>query len=98
MINVQTTDQFSGSMQETVFAGNVLINGAWLPYNTFKKEGAFFLEVNDLTELSEKIEYTIDNCEKLKLKTKINRDIIWKLSSWENNSKDWYNLYKKGGN
>lgn len=98
MINVQTTDQFSGSMQETLYAGNVLINGGWLPYSTFKQEGAFFLEVNDFTELSGKIEFSIDNCAELKSKTKNNRDIIWKLSSWEKNSKDWYNLYKKGGN
>ena len=98
MINIQTTDQFSGSMQETLYAGNILINGGWLPYDTFKKEGAFFLEVNDLTELAEKLEYCIDNCEDLKSKTKNNRDIIWNLSSWQNNSKDWYNLYQGGGN
>jgi len=93
MINVQTTDQFSGSMQETLYAGNVLINGGWLPYDTFKDAGAFFLEIKELSELHKKIEECIDDLDGLKLKSKNNREVIWELSSWRKNGKEWYELY-----
>ena len=96
MINVQTTDQFSGSMQETLFAGNVLINGGWLPYDSFKDAGAFFLEIKELSELHRKIEECIDDLDGLKLKSKNNREVIWELSSWRKNGKEWYELYQEG--
>lgn len=95
MINVQTTDQFSGSMQETLYAGNVLINGGWLPYDTFKDAGAFFLEIKELSELHRKIEECIDDLDGLKLKSKNNRKVIWELSSWRKNGKEWYELYQE---
>lgn len=93
MINVQISDQFSGSMQEALYAGNILINGSWLPYDIFKHEGGYFLEIDSLKELSGKIEYCIENIITLKDKTRNNKSVIWKLSSWENNKKDWYDVY-----
>lgn len=95
MINVQISDQFSGSMQEAIYAGNILINGSWLPYDIFKKEGGYFLEIDSLEDLSDKIEYCIENIVTLKKKTINNKSVIWKLSSWENNKQDWYDVYSQ---
>lgn len=93
MIHVQTTDQFSGSMQEHLYAENIVINGGWLPYDILKKKGSFFLEVEKTSQLKNKISYAIENYEELKSKCKVNKSIIWELSSWESNSEEWYRMY-----
>jgi len=93
MINVQTTDQLSGSMQETLFAGNVVINGSWLPYDVFEANGAKYLKIDNLNKLKDVIENSLDNLENIKNETGNNKELIWKLSSWENTIKMWNELY-----
>lgn len=93
MIQLQTTDQFSGSMQEHLFAKNVVITGSWLPYNTMKNEGAWFIEIDRVEALTETLYQTIENYEDLKLKTVNNSDAIERLSSWNENIKYWVALY-----
>lgn len=93
MLHVQTTDQFSGSMQETLYAGNLVINGRWLPYDNLRQRGVFFLEVDRISELNSVIRYAIGNYQELLEKCKDNEQIIWDMSSWESNGKRWRDLY-----
>jgi len=95
MINTQITDQFSGSMQETLFANNIVINGSWLPYGLLKERGIYFEEVDKIEEIPDKLEYIIDNYDHLKVKCERNPEIIWELSSWEKNIESWLELYEK---
>lgn len=98
MINVQISDQFSGSMQETLFGGNIVINGNWLPYDTFKEKGIFYLEIDNIDKLRDKIVYAIDNRERFKSDCNNNKFKIWELSSWEKNLSEWHKIYQnKGG-
>lgn len=94
MIQLQKTDQFSGSMQEHLFARNVVITGSWLPYQTIKEYGAWFLEVEEVEELSKVIPDLINNFQKYEQKTINNPQSISELSSWEKNIINWINLYK----
>lgn len=94
MINVQVTDQLSGSMQETLFAGNIVINGSWLPYGILKNKKIYFEEVDKIDQLSDKIEYCIENIETLKKKNINNARGIWSISSWEKNRQSWNYLYR----
>lgn len=98
MIHVQRTDQFSGSMQETLYAGNIVINGKWLSYDVLKQKEAFFLEVDSISQLNDRIIYAMDNYEELKVKCKDNKKVIWELSSWQVNCKKWYSIYYKSLN
>ena len=88
------TDSFSGTVQEYLYTENVLISGSWLPYDLFKKKGVYYETIDNFEDLPEKIKYCINNYDMLKEKTKINKQIIWKLSSWDSNIDNWINLYK----
>lgn len=94
MINTPITDQLSGSMLETLYAGNIVINGSWLPYQLLDEKGIYAEKVNSLYELPPKLEYIINNYDTLYKKGKKNQDIIWKMSSWEENITSWIHLYE----
>lgn len=93
MIQLQLTDQFSGSMQEHLYSRNVVITGSWLPYGTMKENGAWFIEIDKLEELAKVIPVIIKDFEKYELKTKNNPQVISELSSWDKNIYSWIDLY-----
>lgn len=94
MINIQTTDQFSGSMQEYIFSGNLIITGNWLPYDILEKKGIKLLKVDKVDEIKENIEKIF--YEKIVYSRKdieLAKQIIWELSSWDSNLKKWKSLF-----
>ncbi|MCF6269623.1 MAG: hypothetical protein L3J41_07925 [Melioribacteraceae bacterium] len=93
MIQLQTHDQFSGSMQEHLYSENIVITGSWLPYQAFKDVGTNFLEINNFSELKSKLPKTIDNFELEKEKCKLNPNKIWELSSWEKTISNWISIF-----
>lgn len=95
MIQAQTTDQFSGSMQEHLYTENVVITGDWLPYGTLDEKGVFTLKVSSVEEVGEKLVYALNNLDSLKEKCKKNPEIIWELSSWEKNIQSWIDMYEE---
>ncbi len=95
MIQVQITDQFSGSMQEHLYSENVVITGDWLPYGTLDEKGIFMLKVSSVEEVGEKLVYALNNLDSLKEKCKKNPEIIWELSSWEKNIQSWIDMYEE---
>jgi len=97
-INIMETDQFSGSMQEAIFANNIIITGKWLPYKILYDNEVYVEKVNNPDELSLKFEYTVKNIDILRNKTELNPNKIWNLSSWEKNTIKWLNLYNQLGN
>lgn len=94
-LSIQTlaTDSFSGTVQEYLYTQNVLISGSWLPYESFIEKGIYFEKISNFEELEEKIIFCLKNYDKLKIKAAVNKEIIWKLSSWENNINQWVKLY-----
>lgn len=90
MINILTSDSFSGSMQEFLYAKNIVITGSWLPYELFDNEGIIYEKIDSLSALHSKIsevlnrDFTLDK----------NIKIINNLSSWNNNIKSWIEVYK----
>lgn len=93
MIQLQKTDQFSGSMQEHLFAHNIVITGSWLPYDTLKESNAWFIEIDKIEELATMLLNIMNNFESYWEKTQPNPEVILNLSSWEKNIKDWIALY-----
>lgn len=95
MIQVQTTDTLSATMQEQMYCGNVIITGAWLPYKPLKDEGVFFLETKTLNEIGKNLVEVSNNIYEFKEKCRKNKKIIWKYSSWENTIENWKEIYKE---
>jgi len=89
MINVLTTDSFSGSMQEFLYANNIVITGSWLPYDTFDELGIVYQKIDSIDELRLLLHNIIIDIDKYKIGLDKNIDIISKLSSWKYNIEDW---------
>lgn len=93
MIQVQTTDTLSASMQEQMYCGNIIITGSWLPYKSLKENRIYFLETDSVDKIGEKLIETVNNINKIKNKCKINTQLIWDYSAWENTIEDWKRIY-----
>lgn len=94
MINILTTDSFSGSMQEFLYAKNVVITGSWLPYDVFDNEGIVYEKIYSADKLADKLEDTLANLQSHKTNLDKNIDIISKLSSWKYNISNWIEALK----
>ncbi|MFN4201146.1 MAG: glycosyltransferase family 4 protein [Fervidobacterium gondwanense] len=95
MVNVQVSDALSASMQESLYAGSIVINGEWLDYSELKREGAYFETIPRLGPglLSSKIAYVIENLYELKEKTVVNKKIIAKRCDWEEVANNFLTIY-----
>jgi len=95
-LNLRDTDALNASMLESIYAGNILVNGAWLPYGKLKRLGIYFREIDKLSGLKELIPFLLDNFEKEKIKTSVNTEIIKENFLYDNFIKDWEAVYKNG--
>lgn len=93
LVQLQITDQFSGSMQEHLYCNNIVITGSWLPYESLKEAGVRFIEIDGLKELGSSLIHVLDGFPDLSSEMMCNSSIIYELSSWENNILSWYDLY-----
>jgi glycosyltransferase involved in cell wall biosynthesis len=94
MINILESDSFSGSMQEFLYAGNIVITGSWLPYKLFDEAGMNYHKIDKQNQLVEKLEYLINNFKNLN-KPISNQEIVYQFSHWENTINQWIKVYKK---
>lgn len=93
MIQVQTSDQLSGAMQEHMYAGNVVITGAWLPYEVLRESGVVYWTVRNADEVGAKVCELVQHFKSHAVATSVNAQAIWQLSSWELNAQTWMELY-----
>jgi len=94
MIHAQPTDAFSGSMQEYLFAENVIINGNWLDYPELGAYNVFYYKFKDFGELSELIRRIIRYPIPEEIK-RHNARVIWNLSNLKDCSRSWIQLYRR---
>ncbi len=93
MIHLPISDQLSGSMQESLYTGNIIITGDWLPYKILEEKGIFMLKVSSVGEVGEKLLYSVNNLKNLKESCKGNSQIILNISSWDKNIDNWIYMY-----
>ena len=93
MINVPISDQLSGSMQECLYTGNIVITGNWLPYKILEEQGIFMLQISSVEEVGEKLIHSVNHLKELQENCRRNSEIIWNLSSWDKNIDDWIHMY-----
>jgi hypothetical protein len=92
-IQTQVTDAYSGSMQEHLFAQNVVITGSWLPYQVLKKKDIYFEEIEDIAILDAKLRYVIENFPVLKEKAvSRNTPDKFKSSLWREVIPKWFEI------
>lgn len=94
MINILTTDSFSGSMQEFLYAKNIVITGSWLPYDAFDSEGVIYQKIDSADMLADKLKSILNDFKSYKINLDKNIDIISKFSSWKYNISSWAGVLK----
>ena len=91
-IHAQTTDAFSASVQEYVFAGAKVLNPTWIKYDEAVKQcAAGFLEYSSLNELPVLLSSVLST-ERNTVLTDTNR--LYKLFSWDSVKESWQELYR----
>ena len=90
----QLNDANSASVQEHLMAGSVLVAGDWLPYKRFREYGAY-LHNSTKDNLIQTLYAVWNNIDLEKEKSKINRKVIYKLSSWDNKGKEFAHMYNR---
>lgn len=92
-IQVQTSDQFSTSMLEYIFAGNLVITGAWLDYQEMRKKGVQFKQIEKMTDLSGVLVEVIKSYKRNSDDIRKNKQLAFELIDWGNNLPMWTKLY-----
>jgi glycosyltransferase involved in cell wall biosynthesis len=92
VVNIQTTDSLSASIQEHIFAGSSMIVGKWLPYNIFEKWGAQLHKVESVNDIAAALEKAARGAE-IGRRTRSCADRIYDYSSWSANARRWLQLY-----
>lgn len=82
MVHLRDTDQFSGSFQEYLYTGNVVITGNWLPYQFIIDKGIYLHSLGNIDELSTTLNYVLVNLNTESEKTIGNKRIIAEISHW----------------
>lgn len=93
MINILQTDSFSGSMQEFLYAGNIVITGSWLPYELFDSSGIVYEKIDEPQALTSKLFECYEGFEEFRKKLGANEAIIHELSSWSVTIEQWLAVY-----
>lgn len=92
VLNAQTTDGFSASLQEHIIAQNILIVGDWLPYSPMKEQNIFFFSV-PIGGFVRAVEHVVDHYDLIKPKTWLNAEEIYKISSWDIKINKWIDAF-----
>ena len=100
MINVLVTDQLSSSMVETLYAGGVVINGAWLPYLILQEQEpqAFYLTAVSIEAVGRRLADVVAHLESYQLKCLNNKNAVSRFICWDETIAAWEMLYTELGN
>lgn len=94
-VHAQTTDAFSASIQEFLYAEKIVLNPSWIKYDEHEERGVFFLKYDTFEDLSKLLEdgltYLFNGALDDKLRN--NRKILQGATSWETVAPEWRKLY-----
>lgn len=93
VINAQISDGSSASLQEHLYAKNILLVGEWLQYRHFSDAGIKFWTF-DMENIGQQVNQIIHNFEKHRNEIQNNSDIIYKMSSWKTRINQWIELFE----
>lgn len=91
LLHAQLTDAFSASIQECFYAGTVIINGKWLPYNEIPNYSDSVIEYEHINQLPTVLTDAIENYNIYKKNFEINKQVLRSISSREITTEAWIN-------
>lgn len=91
LIHAQLTDAFSASIQESLFAGCIVLTGDWLPYSELPNWENFFVLYSSFEDLTSKLKYVLDNYELVSNSLQGNKIYMYNMSSRKSTTIAWKN-------
>lgn len=94
-INAQTTDAFSGSFCEYMYADTIVLNAKWLHYRELDEHPFVYREFESFVNIPSILAIEIENIKRQGhgRKVGLNQEIIWELRSNENCTKKWNRIF-----
>ena len=93
VVNIQKTDAFSGSLQDHLYCGNVLIVGNWLQYDILDENEVFYVKTSK-EDLSQNIQNVLTNLTTYRNKCTENKKKMVNISSWKQVIDKWVQAYQ----
>lgn len=94
VLNIQSTDAMSASLQDHLYCGNVCIIGEWLNYVPYDRNGVFYLKCSK-ESLHIVLKEVFDNLPDYRAKCEGNKNKIKSLFSWDVVIDNFLNIYKE---
>lgn len=95
LIQMPISDALSGAMTEVLYAKNIVLAGAWLPYGILRRKGVFFKEVESFNKLAFTLQECIENLNELKHFSDNNPNVIRSFLFPNTTTKEWMQLFEK---
>lgn len=94
-IQVPDTDAFSVTMREALYAENIVIAGAWLPYAELRRHGIYYREVAALAEVGPAVRDVIDDLPREKARLAGVRDKMRAHYGMDTIVQTWLTIYNE---
>jgi hypothetical protein len=95
LLLLQTTDQLSGTLLESYYAGNIIITGKWLPYGCLDKIGLRLIYIDTFDDLTSVLQNSISKISEFKKDISNTKKIVYNEFSIKINSKKWLGIYNE---
>ena len=94
-INVRDMDALNNSMMEALYAGSIVIVGAWLPYRILKRNGVIYWEVDRISEIATTIEKAYSSSDDIKKEVSGNKVVVRSQFTLNKNINKWIKYFEK---
>jgi hypothetical protein len=107
LVNVLISDQFNAAMCEALYAGTVLITGAWLPYSRLRLNGIHYHEIERVEQIGDLLSSVVGNIVVEKQRAGQTAPRMHDIMAWSSVLPKWIDIYnealgiapgKNGGN
>ncbi len=94
-IHAQTTDAFSATVQEYLYAKKIVLSPSWINYKELDERNVYIVYYNTFEDLTKKLEFCIRNKDTEVMRTLLdkNTSILENFNGWDNVAKKWLSLY-----
>ena len=95
MIHVPISDSLGGSMCATLYAGNAVITGAWLPYGELRRLAVPMFEIESFDDLPQVLYRAADRQKMSDADKGLVRQRIRDIADWSRLTEDWCAVYRE---
>jgi hypothetical protein len=92
-IAMRENDALNAAMIESLYAGNLVVTGSWLPYGVYDRKKLEFVSLDSIEELSSELNNILTNYSEFKKRLVDNAVKLERLYSPSDVAKNWSKIY-----